>query len=376
MHGQPHIGKDRDGRFLLTRNTQQVATSLTPRVGLTGVSRVGDNQEARGVFFPTGGAVATARNPAAFGGADGLTADAILAEYDAANALVYALDSLGQRAAQLAPWVVGSNISLLADPKRDSKGVVVRGCMFGDAGFSQHVYIAAAGQPGQAPLILHHDTPNAPTNSTDAYEGDGSRPAKVSDALRIGAGVDKLCQPLTSAGPQPGPDWVYLNATKHGGNRNSGYLAARFAAADAMLSHETGGPLRESSSHHDFARTRDGRMLRRGAISIANHLWTNGNPDFDAPMWIEEVDEGEVMEPEGHLIRVHCQYDPRDTHPHLCPPGHKRKKIKWHVRQTMPELPPCEGSKYADNTLPRVPQAYYAGQTLLNGVGFLSHPGA
>jgi hypothetical protein len=371
------IGKAREARFMLTGKASQLATSVTPRVGVPGVDRVGDHQETRGVFFPAGGAVATTRTPAEFGGADGLTGDVLLAEYEAATGRVYALDRLGQRTAGVVPWVVGRNISLLADDKRNSQGVVVRGCMFGDAGFDAHVYIAAAGKPGQAPITLHHDTPGAPQNSTDAYEGDGSRPAKLSDALRIGAGVDVLCQGKTASGPPAGPDWVYFNATKHGGTRNSGYLASRFAAADALLSHEGGGPLREASSLHDYTSTRDKRMLRRGALSIANALWTNGNPEYDAPLWLEEVNEPEdVMEPAGHATRVHAQFDEDDTHPHQCPPGKKAKKIKWHVRQTMPELPPCEGQKYADNSLPVVPQSYYAGQAMLNGVGFLSHPGA
>lgn len=256
MNMPAHIGRDREQAFLLVDDPDLAALSLTIRVGVTPAKNVGDVQNPRGAFIPVGGAVAASKSPQTYyGGADGVTSPVLLAEYDAQTQQVFELTDLGTRNTRTVPWVVGKNISLLCDPTKSSKGHVLRGSKMGDAGFDAHVYMA--GTPGDSPIILHHDTPNAPVNSTRGFEGDLSRPALISDALRIGAGIDNLCNidPKYAVGVAPGRDWVFFNGTKHGGLRFSGYLATRFAASDAFLSYEVGGPLRDASSLHDLAYT-------------------------------------------------------------------------------------------------------------------------
>lgn len=388
MQNQPsRIGRSRIQLFMFVDEPDLAALSLDVAVGVTPARNVGDRQEPKGAFVPVGFAVAASSNPQVnFGGADGVYSGAILAEYDPAGGKVYPLLKLGQRDTRTLPWIVGKNVELLADPTKPSQGVVIRGNLMGEKGYDAHVYIAGVSNKGPgSPIILHHETPGAPKNSTLAYEGDGSRPTELSDALRIGAGVDVLCQPVTASSRPTGPDWVYFNGTKHGGAKFSGYLATRFAAADAMLSHETGGPLRESSSLHDYAYTRDGRYLRRGALSISYHLWTDGNPRYDAPLWIEQVDEPEnVQEPQGHPMRCHIQLDRDAYHPHLCKPGRLNGMFKVHKKEPMVELPPCEGARQTvpgggdipQKTAPAAVSAYYAGELLINGLSFISHPDA
>lgn len=372
-----HIGRSRSQSIVVTPGDDDLAAlSLTLRTGVPGVRNVGDRQPARGAFVPVGGAYAASNNPQVnWGGADGSAADVMLAEYDAKTGSVYPLRTIAQREPRNFPWFVGKNISILGNASRSSKGIVIRGSMMGDAGFDQHVYIAGQGN-GDAPLVLHHDQKGAPAESNIVYEGGGARPTIWSDALRIGAGVDELCAGHSGVPNAKTPDWVYLNATKHGGNRFSGFLASRFKAADAFLSYEVGGMVRPASSLHDYAFTRDKRWLRRAALSIANTLWTNGNPKFDAPMWIEEVDEEEIPdEPAGHLVRVHCQFDPADTHVHPCKPGTKPKKIKWNVREPISEGPPCDGAN-PKKTAPPSGISYGVTTLFMSGYGSLSHPKA
>lgn len=401
-----HIGQSRKNAFLLTDDPSQVAKSLTPEVAVAGVDRAGDEQAVSGLFYGVGRAVATVANPQVdYGGADGVTGDAMLAEYvppkgqiasvvagQAGSAgLVYPLDRLGKRNALVKPFIVGKNIALLCDPTKPSNGVVVRGSLLGDPGFDAHVYIASPDPKlGQVPpIILHHWPPNAPVNSTIAYDPDGNskRAAPLSDSLRIRGGVNMLC-PGTTAPPDDGDAyWVYLNGTQHGGNRLSGFLAATFANAEALLSREGYGPLRPATELHEFAVTTDLRSLRAGALDC-DSLFTRGNPEFDAPLWIEDEEEPEVMEPSGHAVRVHCQHDkdgkngPYD-HGFMCRPTKRRGMRKWWVKQTVTETPPCKGQKPGKPTtgppaaaLPALPMAYFVGSHMANGIGFLSHPGA
>lgn len=371
-----HLARARDQRALITPDDDQASLSLTPRVAVSGVERVGDRQAARGVFVPVGGAFAPSSNPqVAWGGADGSAADAILAEYDPATGTVHPLRTLNQREPRNQPWVVGKNIALLADKGKRAKGLVIRGSMMGDAGFDQHVFIAAA-SPGNVPLVLHHDQPGAPAESNTVYEGGGARPTVWSDALRIGAGVTQVCQPKTAPPDNSAPDWVFLNATKHGGARYAGWLATRFAAADAFVSFEQGGPLREASSLHDFAFTRDKRWLRRSALSIAMHLWTNGNPKYDAPLWIEEVDEPFVQEPNGHPMRCHIQLDRKAKHAHPCQPGQLEGVFKIHKKEPIVETPPCKGSKPPASVVPPTGFSYGVTTLLMSGFGGLPNPRA
>lgn len=378
MNGPAHIGRQRAHTIVITPGDDDVAAlSLTLKTGVTGAKNVGDRQYARGAFVPVGGAYAPSSNPqVAWGGADGSAADALLAEYDPAAGTVHALRTPGQREPRNAPWRVGKDITLWADKTKASKGFVLRGSMMGDAGFDQHVYIAAGSLPGQAGLVLHHDAPGAPAESNIVYEGGGTRPTIWSDALRIGAGVTKLCQDRTAPPDNNSPDWVYLNATKHGGNRFSGFLASRFSGADAFLSFEAGGPLREASALHDFAYTRDKRFLRRAAFSIARHLWTNGNPKYDAPLWIEEVDEPDVQEPNGHPMRVHVQLDRKATHEHPCKPGKLTGMFKLHKKEPIVETPPCKGSRPPSSTIPPTGNSYGVTTLLMSGFGGLPNPRA
>lgn len=386
----PHIGDKPRMAFLLTQDPEQVATSITPERAVVGVDRVGDNQPGAGLFYPIAGrAVARTRNPRRdYGGADGITSDAILAEYDPTTKRVYALDTLGSRNPRTAPWEVGKDIALLADARKPSKGVVVRGCLTGEKGFDAHVYIAAAAGPraGQAPIILHHEQPNPPDNSTLAYDPDGAsnRVAPLSDALRIRAGLATLCQPITGV-KEPELYWVYLNGTRSGG-RESGWLATTFDREDALLSNEVGGPLRPSSVKHELGITSDKRSVRVGALSC-DALFTRGNPEFDAPLWIEDVEEPNVQEPSGHPVRVHIQHDKDGTNgPHthgfICKPGQRIGMRKVWVAAPVVEGPPCKGQRKkpitgpARDMLPSTSLGYFAGIHQSNGLGFLSHPGA
>lgn len=397
-----HVGQSRKNKFLLTDDPSQVAKSLTPEVAVAGTDRAGDEQGVAGVFFGMGGAVASVSNPQVdYGGADGITGDAILAEYvppkgaiasvvagaPGSVGQVFALDAIGRRNQRVDPWTVGKNISLLCDPTKPSKGIVVRGTMLGDAGFDAHVYIAGIDTVGggSPPIILHHRPANAPQNSTPAYDPDARSSAigLLSDALRIMGGVDKFCDArATAPSDEDRVYWVYLNGTKHGGNRHSGWLATTFADAEGLLSREVYGPLRAASSLHDLATSDEGRPIRPGAVDC-DALFTRGNPRFDAPLWIEDVDEGTVMEPEGHKMRVHCQQDMRDVHAFMCKPGTRPHKRKWWVKQAVVETPPCKGQKPPkpvtgppEHALPYLPQAYFVGSHLAGGYSFLSHPGA
>lgn len=383
-----HIGDKPRQAFLLTDNPEQAATSLTPEVAVVGVDRVGDRQPGRGLFFGVGRAVAATRNPQKdYGGADAVTSDAMLAEYDPKTKRVYPLDKIGTRNPRTKPWTVGKDITALCDPNKPAVGVVVRGSLMGDKGFDAHVFIASAAGPrgAQAPIILHHEQPNPPDNSTLAYDPDAqsNRVAPLSDALRIRGGVAAVCQPKTGV-KLPDLFWVYLNGTRSGG-RESGWLATTFDKEDALLSVEVGGPLRPSSALHETAVTSDGRSLRVGALSC-DALFTRGNPQFDAPLWIEDVEEPNVQEPSGHPVRVHIQHD-RDgpngpwKHKFVCKPGEKIGMRKVWVASPVVETPPCKGQKKpvtgpALATLPATSLGYFVGVHLANGFAGLSHPGA
>lgn len=392
MSEPAHIGKQRIHAFLSTDDISLAGTSLTLFVNVPGVKLVGNRQEAQGAFAQIGKAVAKAAG-GRLGLLDGGASDAILAEYVPSSGKYAGSDKVhvlrsraGERDPNFEPWTVGRDIRVVVpDPTKPAIGVVVRGSMPGDRGFDQHVFIGFNEKDGKPlTIILHHEAPDAPKSSTLAYEGDGTRPAMLSDALRIGAGVDALCQlppqiGKTVAKPNEaaGPDWVYLNATDHGGPRFSGYLASRFAERDALLSFEAGGPLRHAPDNHSYALTRDKRYLGRGALSIAMALWSNGNPDFTAPLGIEEVDEPPVQMPEGHPVRCPIQFDPQDFHPHLCAPGKLPKVVKVHTRFPVAELPKCHGTQTANQVPPATDvRVYTGGMMMIAGLSVLSHPDA
>lgn len=373
----PHIGQSRRQVFLLDDRPDLVAHSITPETMVSAVDRVGDHQDADGLFWPVGGrALARIKNQSVdYGGGSAITCDAMLAEYDPATGEVHLLERLGQRNPRTDPWVVGQNISLLADPNVPSEGVVIRGSQVGAAGMSAHVYIQAPPRKGRAgtPIILHHRTPNPPQNSTLAYDPDAPQnSAPLSDALRIVGGIDNVCKPRTLSKPDDPIDWVVLNGMQSGG-RFSGFLATAYPDSVAFHSHLMKGPLRPSTKVHDLGAAHDKFPVRQGALD-ADALITRGNPDFDCPAWVEDEDEPIVTEPQGHPVRVHFQADPRDRHIGIC--GLKPKVRKWHVRQPIVETPPCKG---ADKTAPGaaiLPSAYFAGSMLTNGYRFVSHPDA
>lgn len=395
-----HIGNSKAVIFLLDDNPDGAAKSLTMSYATTSGVRVGDHKPGAGQFVPVGTAVARSRRPERdFGGADGAVGGGVmLAEYvpgggfnsgpitgggaaapqNGIGSPVYPLDNLGKRTPQLEPWIVGKNISLLCDPTKPSKGFVLRGNQMGDGGFDAHVYIAAPSGLGGAPIILHHRNPNPPQNSTQAYDPDSPQnQAPLSDALRIVSGIDGFCKKpgTTSSTPQAVIRWVAINATLSGG-RFSGYFAAHYAAGTALHSAETSGNLTIATSKHDMGIGDDGISIRPGA-NHCDGLWNRGNPDFDAPLWIEDVEEPDnVMEPEGHPTRVHCQHDKDEMHGFTC--GPRAGVRKWHKKEPIVERPPCEGAKQPGHSVvfPNQPIGYFVGQFESGSLTLLSSPRA
>lgn len=391
-----HLGNSKAVIFMLDDNPDGAAKSLTLTYATLSSIRVGDHKPGAGQFVPVGTAVAETRTPEKdYGGADGAVGGGvILAEYVPAGPLiggntivggaptatsrVYPLDNLGQRTSRLKPWIVGQNISLLCDPTKPSKGFVLRGNQMGDKGFDAHVYIAAPAGPGvSAPIILHHRSPNPPQNSTPAYDPDlPQNQAPLSDALRIVSGIDGFCKKpgATSSKAQAVIRWVVINATLSGG-RFSGYFAAHYAGGTALHSAETSGNLTISTSKHNLGIGDDGIAIRPGA-NHCDGLWTRGNPKFDAPLDIEDVEEPDVMDQEGHPMRVHCQHDNDVKHSFTCGPRDGLRR--WHIKEPIVERPPCEGAKQPGHSVvfPTTAIGYFVGQLEMNGVALLSNPRA
>lgn len=385
-----HLGNSKAVIFMLDDNPDGAAKSLTLTYATLSSIRVGDHKPGAGQFIPVGGAVAETRNPEKdYGGADGALGHGVmLAEYvpgpsgatvagGASAGQVFPLDNLGRRTTRLKPWIVGQNISLLCDPTRPSKGFVLRGNQMGDKGFDAHVYIAASGGPGvTAPIILHHRSPNPPQNSTPAYDPDiPQNQAPLSDALRIVSGIDGFCKlGKTVSKPRAVIRWVAINATLSGG-RFSGYFAAHYAGGTALHSAETSGNLTISTSKHDLGHGDDGIAIRPGA-NHCDGLWTRGNPEFDAPLDIEDVEEPDVMDQEGHPMRVHCQHDKDVDHAFVC--GPRKGKRRWHKKEPIVERPPCEGAKQPGHSVvfPATAIGYFVGQLEMNGMALISNPRA
>lgn len=391
------IGNTRRHAFILDDEPDNVATTLTPEVAVVSVENAGDHGEVAGNFYGMGRAVASVRNPQRdYGGADGIVSDCMLAEYDPSTKKVYPLDTLGARTIRTKPWTVGKDVQLLCDPNKPSKGIVVRGNKTGDAGFDAHVYIAAPTTPGggSSPIILHHRfmTAAPPTLSTVAFDDtvNSGWKAELSDALRIVAGIDWVCPPTTSPVKPKPVNWVVLNATQSGG-KFSGFLAAAYSGGSALLSDEMGGFLAMATSPaHDLGYGHDGLPIRRG-MQHADALIGRGtpnpkggnNPKYEAPAWVEDVEEPDVMEMQGHPSRVHYQYDSDDTHDDVCS-GRPSGKRKWHKREPIVETPPCEGTKppkYASDgnvteAMPATGMSYFVGTQMMNGLFLLSNPRA
>lgn len=379
---EPHVGQTRRQTFMVDDKPDLVTFSMTPETMVLAVDQVGDQQDADGIFWPVGGrAVATIRNQSVdYGGGSGITCDAMLAEYDPATGLVYQLLNLGARNGRVRPWKVGDNVSLLANPAVKSQGVVIRGSELGIKGMKAHVYIAGQSpkMPGQEPIILHHRfvTAAPPTLSTIGFDDNVNSEVKaeLSDSLRINSGVDSICPPKTSSNKQKRIWWTTLNGTMSGG-KFSGWLATTHADGIALHSNEMAGALRLSTKTHDLGYTHEGKPVRPGAVSC-DTLFTRGNPKFDRPLDIEDVDEPPVAEPQGHPERVYCQQDRKAKHRYPC--GEREGVQKWHYRSPVVETPPCDGSKnpVTGPELSILPSLYFVGAGLMNGYRFSSHPGA
>lgn len=369
---------------------ESIATAPTPGPG----GRVEEGNWQRdfiGVQIGRAAALATQAG-ANITGVGHFAADTIFAELDANNVDVFPLERIGKRLAHARPWKVGKNITLLPSVAGPKFGVVVRGASIGAAGLNDHYFITAAAAPGGSPtdIILHHRSPNPPFNSTVAYDPDpvtGIK-ARLSDALRIGPGPTQFCAAGTTTGDPTEEFWVYINATQHGG-RFSGWFAAAFASEDAAFSFEVMGPLRPATKKHNLAFSRRlppaarGRAFNTGAFDCEAN-WTRGNPKFDAPMEILDVEEPDVQEPEGFPIRVWLMHDKDEFHPWMCKPFKLPGKRRWHLRSPVQETPPCDASKaYAtvdsngnpERAFESAPSVYMPGGTLSSFIDFVPQPG-
>lgn len=212
------------------------------------------------------------------------------------------------------------------------------------SGHDDHETLAFA--PG-GPLVADHESvaPGAFSRwvwgmETGGEGIDASRGSGLHDVLRVRGMATDLCPGKTGVPGAARANSLYLNATKSAGTL-TGWLPATFATHDALLSHEKRGPLRPATDLHALGRSWEARTLVPGALDC-DALWTRGDPAYDAPLEIEDVEEPQVGEGTFPL-RVHIQYDSGVKHQGPC--GERKGLRRLHVKVPVALKPSCTPTK-------------------------------
>jgi len=328
-------------------------------------------------------------DPTTHDGAGFIAADSFWAIYIKAEDKVYCLDSelVDDRHVGALALVVGNNVTLSKQLRKDYFGLVVRTAEYGTAGFKKNVFIAEVPADGSSDIriIAHHDSPTPNQNSTPVFDPDGDgkfgpiddqlfvrryNPINISPVDQCGA----TSSPIQVPPIDPNAYAVYWNCATSGVGENRGHGLTHFDDAEARASYIMDGPLRPASKKHLHTQTGEmtGQDIRAMAHDL-NALHTNGSPAFDAPKKFYVREEPDVIETEGFRHRVYMEMDTDDCHDSI---GGKRPG-KWNRSVPLPliETPPCEGT--ADQpSYSRVdtPDIFFTGAILNQGMVGLPTP--
>jgi hypothetical protein len=314
-------------------------------------------QQVAGPIMGTNGAgVRAGRNVLHGGGA-------FLAEYDGVDTVTL-LERVGAPHPWQRGWTVGDDVRLLAPAGQPATGIVVRGASTGAQAPNDHYFIAADAGPSNrgGSVILHHSSPNPPDNSTLAFDPDTQgRHGLLSDALRVRGGIRLFtCAGGVTGVPQPpdvdAPDWVTLNATRHGGPRFSGWLAATFASVDAFLSGEVfGAPLVAAGPEQQLGVSADGRPWRVGGINAKGLIGVHNGKH--APFNWTDDPEPPVIFGEGFRYRADAMIDYKGRRKHSYGNGCEGDGVR-EISIVLPigQPPECDPTKPVD--LEPVPGEY------------------
>ena len=290
-----------------------------------GASRSRNKVRNSGLAAQAGKALATVNDQSEWGGLDFLASDAFVAEEDVQKREYALKDTKQDKTPGIDPWRINENIR----EALPLESVVLRAAKVGPGFENEHVAF-----PARAKLIAHHRPDDPPINSTQVYDpGDGSATdwnAGLHGPVRVRRWVESFCaQRQTVSTPEKETFALLLNGTKSGGD-NSGWLAAHFAKAEALLSAEAFGFAHPADDgNHDVGETQDAKIMEGGIEFAVAKFGSTDSGWLYSPM---AFNPAQWPFPPKHIFPalVELREDYTDRHGTLCGTAPGRKKwVTW-----------------------------------------------
>lgn len=301
----------------------KLSRSLTPIH--IGTPRENQGDRAGNVSALPAGKVAWPVDPSTHDGTSIIAADAFFAIYSAKSKEVALLDDINGKLHPGAYTLdVGVNVEIAGNEKRSGRGIVLRTAEYGSDGIAKNVFIPISGD-----LIAHHRPEDPPKNSTLVHDPgeDDDWAGGLHHPLRVRKFIDQFCKAVTDT---DNPLYAPLFNFTRNGDGTVAHGAAHFNAAEACLSYEANGPLRESAPKHKLGETADAQV-RAGAIDL-NAYFGDGTDAHTAPIEFNVAEPWQEGKRSFFVTDPEIRYDANEQHPFQCGP----RKGKWKLWDTAP----------------------------------------
>lgn len=265
--------------WLASGSRKRAAWSMTLFEIGAGATRSANSTQNAGLAVQAGKALAKTSERNTWGGLDYLASDAFVAEEHVADREFVPKDDADTDTPGVEAWQLDDNIRLA----KPLEALVARANKVGPGFEREHV-----AYPMRAQLIAHHRPDDPPINSTQVYDPGDGKPgdwrAGLHGPVRVRRWVDDFCAPApnpkdtgTNFDPSEETFALLLNATKSGGD-NSGWLAAHFAGAEAVLSAERFGFAHPADDgNHTIINTADGPIMEGGLEAYRTKFGSRGS---------------------------------------------------------------------------------------------------